>query len=74
MLTYVLIEMTWGFAMRKHDEDEYRYSFAGTAASNDSYPTFEAGLAQLVENAIPSMLKKWTESEGGMQAFRAKQP
>ncbi len=68
-LTYQLIEMTWGFALRGSDQQEYAYSFAGTAASNDSYPTFEAGCAQLVENAIPAMLKKWTEN-GGIEALR----
>jgi hypothetical protein len=68
-LTYNLIEMTWGFALRGSDQQEYAYSFAGTATSNDSYPTFEAGCAQLVENAIPAMLKKWTEN-GGIEALR----
>ena len=67
-LTYQLIEMTWGFALRGSDQQEYSYSFAGTATSNDSYPTFEAGCAQLVENAIPAMLKKWTEG-GGLDAL-----
>jgi hypothetical protein len=69
-LTYQLIEMTWGFALRGSDQQEYAYSFAGTASSNDSYPTFEAGCAQLVENAIPAMLKKWTET-GGIEALRS---
>jgi hypothetical protein len=68
-LTYQLIEMSWGFAMRNSDEAEYAYSFAGTASSNDSYPTFEAGCAQLVENALPAMLKKWSEG-GGVEAMR----
>lgn len=68
-LTYQLIEMTWAFALRGSDQQDYAYSFAGTAASNDSYPTFEAGCAQLVENAIPAMLKKWTE-KGGIEALR----
>jgi len=70
-LTYQLIEMTWGFALRGSDQQEYAYSFAGTASSNDSYPTFEAGCAQLVENAIPAMLKKWTEG-GGIEKLRDK--
>ncbi len=68
-LTYELIQMSWGFAMRRHDQQDYAYSFGGTATSNDSYPTFEAGCAQLVENAIPAMLKKWIE-EGDMDALR----
>lgn len=70
MLTHVLIEMSWGFALRESDQDEYAYSFAGTATSNDSYPNFETGCAQMIENAIPAMLKKWTE-EGGFDAMRA---
>ena len=68
-LTYAIIQMTWGFALRKSENKDYAYSFAGTAESNDSYPTFEAGLGQMIENAIPSMLKKWTES-GGVDALR----
>jgi hypothetical protein len=68
--THVIIEMTWGFALRKSEASEYAYSFAGTAHSGDSYPTFEAGCAQLVEDAIPGMLKKWTEG-GGIEALRA---
>jgi hypothetical protein len=63
-LTYTLIQMTWGFAMRKNEEKDYSFSFAGTAESSESYPTFEAGLGQLVERAIPAMLKKWTEGGG----------
>ncbi|MFI5298423.1 MAG: hypothetical protein ACHREM_10015 [Polyangiales bacterium] len=69
MMTHVIIEMTWGFAMRNSDATEYAYSFAGVAHSGDSYPTFEAGCAQLVEDAIPGMLKKWTEG-GGIDAMR----
>jgi hypothetical protein len=67
--TYAIIQMTWGFALRRSEKTEYSYSFAGTSESNDSYPTFEAGLGQLIENAIPSMLKKWTEG-GGIEALR----
>ena len=70
MLTYQLIELTWGFAMRGGEQADYAYSFAGTAQSNDSYPSFEAGVGTLVENAIPAMLKKWTE-DGGVEKFRA---
>jgi hypothetical protein len=69
MLTYEIIQMTWGFALRESDKSDYAYSFAGTSESNDSYPTFEAGCGQLIENAMPAMLKKWTES-GGIEALR----
>jgi hypothetical protein len=70
-LTYELIQMTWGFALRESTKSEYGYSFAGTAESNDSYPTFEAGCGQLIENAIPMMLKNWAE-EGGIEKLRGK--
>lgn len=63
-LTYQLIEMTWGFGLRPSDQDDYLYSFAGTSQSNDSYPTFEAGCATLVENALTAMLKPWVEANG----------
>jgi hypothetical protein len=72
-LGFTLIEMTWGFAMRRSEQQDYAYSFAGTAGSNDSYPTFEVGCATLIENAIPAMLKKWVE-EGGVAALRDDQP
>ncbi len=68
-LTYTMIEMTWGFAMRRSEDTDYTYSFGGTASSSQSYPTFEAGCTQLIENAIPAMLKKWTES-GGVEQLR----
>lgn len=71
--SHTIIEMTWAFALRLSEEADYSYSFAGTAGSNDSYPTFEAGCATLIENAIPAMLKKWIE-EGGMAALRDKKP
>jgi len=67
-LTHELIQMKWAFALRWNDQESYFYSFAGTATSNDSYPTFEAGCAQLVENAIPAVLKKWIE-KGGVAAL-----
>ncbi len=66
-LVYQLIEMTWGFALRPSGQEDYAYSFAATSQSNDSYPTFEAGCATLVENALTSMLKRWVESNGPQQ-------
>lgn len=64
MLTYEIIEMTWSFALRTSEQQDYAFSFAGTSRSNDSYPTFEAGCGQLVENAVAGMLQKWTEAGG----------
>ena len=64
MLTHVFIDMTWGIAMRRSEDADYVFSYAATSSSNDTYPTFEAGLVQLVENSLGEMTKKWTESEG----------
>ena len=32
-LKYAIIQMTWGFALRKSEKKDYAYSFAGTAES-----------------------------------------
>lgn len=66
MLTYTHIEMNWGLALRRSEDTDYSYSFAGVATTPGSYPTFEAGLGQMVENAITTMMKKLVE-EGGMK-------
>ncbi len=68
MLTYTFIDMTWALAMRRSEDADYAFSFAATSSSNDSYPTFEAGLVQLVENSLASMTKKWGES-GSFERF-----
>ena len=73
-LTYQLIEMQWGFALRPSDRDEHSYSFAGLATSGDTYPTFEAGCAQLVEGAIAAMVKRGLEEAGGPAALRSNPP
>ncbi len=73
-LRYQIIEMRWGFALRRSDTEAYAFSFAGSAVSQDSYPTFEAGCAQLVENAIATMLKQWLEEGGGLNGLRGAPP
>jgi len=35
-LVYEIIQMTWAFAMRRTYQQDYAYSFAGTATSDDS--------------------------------------
>ena len=58
-MTYSIIEMSWAFAMRPSDQNEYTYSFAGVATSKETYRTFEKGCEQMIENAVASMLKHW---------------
>lgn len=58
-MTYSIIEMSWAFALRPSDQDDYSYSFAGVATSKETYRTFEKGCEQMIENAVASMLKHW---------------
>ncbi len=67
-LAFTFIDLTWGIAMRRSEDADYGFSYAATSSSNDTYPTFEAGLVQLVENSLGSMSEKWTES-GSFDAF-----
>jgi hypothetical protein len=69
-LTYVKIEMNWALAFRPNEATEYAFSFAGTGTSSESYPTFEAGCGQMVEDSIAGMIKKWTEA-GGIQKLKS---
>lgn len=71
-LVYSVLEMTWGFALRRSEQVDYAYSFAGVASSGDTYSSFEKGCAALVEDALGSMLKKWTEA--GAASFREAEP
>jgi hypothetical protein len=69
IMAYLFIEVTWSFALRPSNAEEYTFSFAGTGKSKESYKTFEEGLSQMSENAITSMLKEWTEN-GGIEKLR----
>lgn len=68
-LSYVIIEMTWGIGLRPSEAKEYAFTFAGEAKSSESYPTFEAGMAQLVEAAILGFNKGLVE-KGGLEALQ----
>lgn len=65
-LVYTHIQMKWGIAFRRNDEADYAYSFAGVASSSESYRTFEAGCAQMIEDAIQSLTKKLVQ-DGGLR-------
>ena len=68
-LTYTIIEMTWGLGLRPSEAADYAFSFAGEGKSSESYPTFEAGMAQLVESAILGLNQGLTE-KGGLDALQ----
>lgn len=68
-LVYTVIEMTWGLGLRPSESAEYAFTFAGEGKSSESYPTFEAGVAQLVESAILGFNKSLVE-KGGLDALQ----
>jgi hypothetical protein len=70
-LTYSVLEMTWGFAMRPKEATDYAFSFAGTETSSEAYPTLVAGCAQMAESALSAMLSKWVNDRGLEQVRRA---
>ncbi len=62
-LTYNVMEMQWGMAVRLAGADDYLFSFAGTAQSKETYSSALVGLGQLIESAIGGMLSAWTEKD-----------
>lgn len=62
-LTYNVMEMQWGFALRASDADSYLFSFAGTANSKETYASAIVGLGQLIESALGGLLQAWTEKD-----------
>lgn len=60
-LTYNVIQMQWGFAIKRAGDAEYTFSYAGTASSAETYQNIQVGLGQLIENAISGLLAAWTE-------------
>jgi hypothetical protein len=68
-LTYTIIEMTWGLGLRPGEAQDYAFTVAAEAKSSESYPTFEVGMAQLVESAILGLNKVLTE-KGGLDALQ----
>lgn len=68
-LVYTVIEMTWGMGLRPSESKEYAFTFAGEGKSSESYPTFEVGVAQLIESAILGFNKSLVE-KGGLDALK----
>ncbi len=62
-LTYNVMEMQWGFAVRPSGADAYLFSFAGKAHSKETYSSALVGLGQLVESAVAGLLQAWSEKE-----------
>jgi hypothetical protein len=64
MMTSTVLELTWGFAIRRGDAQEYAFSFAGTETSSGAYRTAAIGCAQAAEAAISAMLAKLINDHG----------
>jgi len=63
-LTSTVLELTWGFAIRRVDASDYAFSFAGTESSSGAYPSAAVGCAQAVEAALTAMLMKLINEHG----------
>jgi len=55
--------LTWAFAVRPAEADDYLFSFAGSAASTDTANGPEDFVRQVVESAISGLLQKWGEGD-----------
>jgi hypothetical protein len=64
MMTSTVLELTWGFAIRPDEAEEYAFSFAGTETSTGAYQTAAIGCAQAAEAAITAMLQKLINDHG----------
>jgi hypothetical protein len=69
LAVYLPLEMTWSFALRPSEADDYSFSYADTASSTPTFANLEGGMSQMAEAAITEMLHKWTESDG-IEALR----
>ena len=55
--------MTWSFAIRPSDAQDYLFSFAGVSASTNTSNGADDFVRQLVEDAITGLLQKWGEGD-----------
>ena len=54
--------MTWSFAVRTSDSEDYLFSFAGIAKSEPNQKSFDAAVTNLLENALTGLLDKWAST------------
>ena len=60
--SYTVLVMTWSFALKTSNADDYLFSFAGIAKSKPSEPSWEAAVTAMLENALTGLLDAWAQS------------
>jgi len=67
---YTVLVMTWSFALRPSDSEDYLFSFAGIAKSRPNEPSWSAAVTDLLENALTGLLDEWA-SAGTVNSLKA---
>jgi len=67
---YTVLVMTWSFALRPSDAEDYLFSFAGIAKSQPKEPSWSAAVTNLLENALTGLLDEWA-SAGTLNSLKA---
>ena len=62
-VSVAVVEMTWSFAVRPNDADDYLFSFAGITTSNLRAGSHDEVAVQLIENSVTALLDEWAKSD-----------
>lgn len=67
---YTVLVMTWSFALRPTESEDYLFSFAGIAKSQPNHKSWDDAVTHLLENALTGLLDEWAAS-GALNALKA---
>lgn len=67
---YTVLIMTWSFALRTSDSEDYLFSFAGVAKSQPNQKSWDDAVTNLLENALTGLLDEWA-SAGVLNTLKA---
>jgi hypothetical protein len=68
--------MTWSFAVRTHDADDYLFSFAGVSQSDAPAASAAEVGTRLIEKSLTGLLDEWAASDAfsKLRAWAADSP
>jgi len=67
---YTVLVMTWSFALKTADAEDYLFSFAGIAKSRPNEPSWDSAVTTMLENALTGLLDAWSKS-GATEKLRS---
>jgi hypothetical protein len=67
---YTALVMTWSFALRTSDSEDYLFSFAGIAKSQPPQSSWDNVVTNLLENALTGLLDEWAKA-GAVNTLKA---